>query len=543
MNASVKLSLSDGPRMASPQAEWQLLPIPLAIPASAWTPTQINSPQKMWGGSGTIVHVEGGQALILTNKHVVSRPCDITVHWYNGHSVRGTFLACDDRADLGAILIDAPAGTPFVPVSRTRPPVGTVIAQAGYPGPKRVLEKRTAQVVRYSGYGPGVYNLDLNFVSRPGDSGSGVFLPKEKTLCGVVWGGNGSGAVAVEQAHVYSFYLSCFERWKKKPPGPTQPPGSPPGNPGPPPVTPPPVTPPGIPGMPPVEPPSIPVPPPAPDRAIIDGLLKRLEALEKVEPSKAFDKIHNELERAKSILGLLENGLTDLRASGAITKERADSLGSKLDFVSNLVDKADGKIDAKLLEKLGPFIGMAKEALLAAKGADGKADLVAVLADGAAKLGKDAGGWSALLPYLAGGSVAGPIGLGLSILALYRRFGKGRGAGGLLVTDDLIAKFTAALNGRRGEQPVQPVAQQQQPSVNVPQPVVVSGGVQQRLPDVVVQQGPIQESRYVEVPAKNGYLEALQKMMDETASHNPGARDMIDALKSGAQQIYSGMKK
>lgn len=472
-------------------------------------------------GSGTIIHVENGEALVVTCKHVVSRPSSITVSYYNKFSVKGEYLAHDQYADLAFVVIKADSTTPFVPVAKSRVTVGTPIHQAGYPGGQGPV-KRFAKVFGYTGrQANGNYDLRISFASRPGDSGSGVFNPAEKGLCGVVWGGDGREAIAVEQYDIKRFYETCLPIFRRRPRNPGVPPSQPPGTPVQPPV--------GPPGSePPVSPPAAPETKPGALEAALKKLKEIEEALALKGDGKVVEDIKGGLEKAKAVLGLLENGLTDLRNSGLISEDKHAALQKKLDAFQGVVNGVDGKVDSKLLEKLGPFVGIAKDALATA--------IEAKSGSGAAI--EAASGLSKWLPWLIPVGAAGPLGLGLSLLALYRRAGKAAGASGMVVTDDVFAKLLGMIRGRHE---VPAVAQTPVVVSQMPQPVQN----QAIRPDpIMVPTAPIvpqvrTEHSFIRVPDTTGE-EALRKALklaSENGIVNPGS---LGAIENLARQILSG---
>lgn len=517
------------------------------------------------GGSGTVIHVEGNEALVITCKHVISRPSTVTVTYYNKHSVRGEFLMADRYADLAAVVIPANATTPVVPVATNRVARGTTVQQAGYPGGVGPIT-RVAKVYDYAGRQP--YDMMVSFVSRPGDSGSGLFNPVDRALCGVVWGGDGSHAVAVEQYDIQRFYQTCLPIFRGRRPGSPSLPGAP--GPGDAPPNP------GLPGV-----PSIPVPPPGtnppsqpvlPDSGLkarieaLEGLLAKLVSKDRVDSlEKSLEGAKSALEHAKSTSKLLEAGLTDLRNSGLISQSKADGLKDKLDFVSGFLGKisqeTDGKIadkiaavvesiktsqvlvDGKFDGKLAPVIEALKKAADVALSAEQKAEL-------AKTIGATAGGWASWLPLIGIGSATGGAGaIALSILGLYRRFGRSSGATGVLVTDDLFRKFLgkgqaddkqatvpAPANDplktildllKQRQQPPEVVKMQTMPLQDNP-PIVVS-----EIPQVRT------EHQVVRVPDTSGE-EALRralKIASENGIINPSVLGPIENL---ARQVLSG---
>ena len=244
------------------------------------------------------------------------------------------------------------------------------------------------------------------------------------------------------------------------------------------------------------------------------------------------------MDKAKAVISLFENGLTDLRNSGLISQSRHDELQRKVDAAQGVINAVDGKLDGKVLEKFGPLAKIATDALVAAKGADGKAGLAHAAAEAAGALGGSAGGWASWMPWLIGGAATGPLGLALAGLGLYRRIGRKAGGSGVIVTDDLVAKLGATIgrlfhSDRAHDENDQPVRQ-----MPVPMPMPMQSHT------VVVPAAPIvpavrTEHSVVRVPDTDGE-EALRralKVASENGIINPGS---IGAIENLARQILSG---
>lgn len=500
--ASVKLSISDRTPMVSPLAGYELLP---AKP----------SPLATWGGSGTLVDVQGGKGLVITNKHVVNKPADITVTWHNGYSVAGTFLACDSVADLGAVVIQCPDTTKAIPVATARPAVGQSIQQAGYPGPERVLIRRAGRIMAMNSRSGNAINLTLTVVSRHGDSGSGIFDPATKTLVGVLWGGDGRSSVAVEQADLHRFTNHCLGLLGRRPRTPTVPPPAP-VPPGVPPSHPPGEVPPPVP-LPPAGPSSPPAELPAELGRRLAGLESRLGELLAMEPGKRFEEIKGHLDKLQTILALAKTGVEEAKNAGLLSADRADKIAAKVALVDSVLAKIEGsggKIDEIILALAPVLKGVASS--------DGKlGQVLAKLPEIAATVGAGGKAWG-LVDWLValGAGVGGPLGLVLSGAAIYRKFGRAAGATGAVVTDDLVR----AIAGRLQPQPAQPA--QVVVTQGPPLPQVVS-----TVPTFVPYESPSEE------------LAAYKRAMAELAQKYPGAVDILETLKSYAQQMRDPSKR
>ena len=160
-----------------------------------------------------MVWVDGGAGMVLTNRHVVSAgDGTATITFANGREVEGTVLASDKTgADLATIAIPADDGTPFIGLAPRYPAQGEPICQVGWGG-MQTMQKRTGVILGYREADR--YHMMLSFRVIPGDSGSGVFLLREKQLVGIVWGWNnwGSGPMeplAVTLVNAHRFVEAC----------------------------------------------------------------------------------------------------------------------------------------------------------------------------------------------------------------------------------------------------------------------------------------------------------------------------------------------
>ncbi|HMA32929.1 MAG TPA: serine protease, partial [Chloroflexia bacterium] len=148
------------------------------------------------GGTGTCILADGGQAWILTCKHVCPKPGEITVLFADGRSYSGTWLAADSRTDLALIQIAA-SGVPVAPIASRHPVAGDQVIQAGYPGGNR--RAQAGVVVGYQqgtprGWQDGTRVFLPGLSADSGDSGSGVILKTENALVGVIWAKTGEQA-------------------------------------------------------------------------------------------------------------------------------------------------------------------------------------------------------------------------------------------------------------------------------------------------------------------------------------------------------------
>jgi hypothetical protein len=152
-------------------------------------------------GSGTIVAVEGDQALILTNKHVAPIDAPTFVKWPDGRTTPARWIAADETADLAALSVAAPKDCPAAPPAEKPVPAGVTVIQVGYPrtvGPIRRVGRALANIGWLM---TGARVTHASVITEQGDSGSGVFA--DGHLVGVVWGGSGGtcSCVALEDVH------------------------------------------------------------------------------------------------------------------------------------------------------------------------------------------------------------------------------------------------------------------------------------------------------------------------------------------------------
>lgn len=525
LDASVKLYIADRSYPTNAYGDYKTLPYNEFPKVHDYQPMGS-------GGSGTVIHVESGYALVITCKHVISRPSQVTVTYHNRMSVKGEFLVADSVADLACVVIAADDRTPYVPIAKGRMTVGAVVEQAGYPGGVGPVQRK-AKVFAYTSRYP--YDMRVSFVSRPGDSGSGLYSPGNG-LCGVVWGGDGREAVCVEQYDVERFYttscLSRFRDWLRgRPQAPPKTPGTPPiapEAPSSPPITP---KPPGI----------TPEAPSAPESrpGVLDGIHRKIEDITKRLDGHTIDfaKARELLDKLQAAIPAIDAGLKEAGSSGLINADKVDRIRKDLEVVRGALGAVDGKLDGKILpiiELISNLKGKIDDPAAKAKVDGALAKVDGVISTVGAVNDKLGWLWPIVFSALGLGAVYPAVKAGS---AIFRTTSKSAPA-----VDD---KLSSALHGLSGVLSLLHGKLNPSPQMSVPwqAPTIVSPQQGVQLPPVVVQQGPIEETRYVEVPKENGYLSALQKMMDETASRHPGSADLIDALKSGAQQIYSGQRK
>lgn len=202
---------------------------PAQVPIAASVRIEISKGNGRGSGSGTCIHDDGLKTYILTCKHVVPGPGNWIVATFPGHEKgwRAQFVAVDDRADLALIVIPSKAH-PTVSFVDLDPRQGEKTWLVGYPGGSgpRWL---SGQISGYS-YSGAAKNLSLTQRSQQGDSGGGIFTESGQ-LCGVLWGGNGYDATAVDTGEVRRFLNQCLPGFAR--PAPWRPSAPVPGIPAP----------------------------------------------------------------------------------------------------------------------------------------------------------------------------------------------------------------------------------------------------------------------------------------------------------------------
>lgn len=174
------------------------------------------------GGSGTIVAASGGEAIVITCRHVAA--CAGGVRATSVQSpkigrIQAKNVWIDDRADLAAILIDLPQPPSVIPVA-DGDSVG-MVWQVGF-GVGSTLDnpwKRQGKVYGRSQFASRdnkQTNLHYDFLPRSGDSGSGLFTQDGK-LAGVVWGYMSNHGCAVSVGDVRAFMTKSCPPWCLKP--------------------------------------------------------------------------------------------------------------------------------------------------------------------------------------------------------------------------------------------------------------------------------------------------------------------------------------
>lgn len=163
-------------------------------------------------GSGTVVASEGGESLLLTNRHVAGSGIGtISIHF---HSVvhQADFVAACRTADLALLRIRKPL--PAATVGSRVPDKGDVVFYDGFAG-GGTRERKTGTAHGVNGRSPSQGTVWwMNTETRSGESGSGVFDPKSGELVAVVWGTDGRKmGLTVHLSDIQLFLFDCCGGW------------------------------------------------------------------------------------------------------------------------------------------------------------------------------------------------------------------------------------------------------------------------------------------------------------------------------------------
>lgn len=167
-------------------------------------------------GSGTIVHVEGGMALILTCDHVLQAVGATTTIKLTSGKVYQAEMLCNDKTktDLATYVVTLDRDVPVVPVADSAPTKETLLVGIGYsdgtPRPRTLTYD--------GGRGNGPNELGVSFLVDGGDSGGGVFA--DGKLVGVISKrrserGPGPGLIIAQPA-CKRFVDACLPHLRKR---------------------------------------------------------------------------------------------------------------------------------------------------------------------------------------------------------------------------------------------------------------------------------------------------------------------------------------
>lgn len=159
-------------------------------------------------GSGTVVAVEQGKSLVLTNRHVVpDKGAKITVSRV-GLELDAELVSASETADLAVLVVKAELPTAIL--SRSVPNAMAPVYYRGYPGGgDQRLKRAIVHGVNGHSATQGVVWW-IRARAEGGDSGSGVF-GNGGELVGVVWGVDGVHTAAVHLSEIYIFLYSVSD--------------------------------------------------------------------------------------------------------------------------------------------------------------------------------------------------------------------------------------------------------------------------------------------------------------------------------------------
>jgi S1-C subfamily serine protease len=177
---------------------------------------------KEYCGSGTVVDVKNGRALVLTCKHLFEPgQGTLRVNFPDGSQRSARLVGQDDKADIAAVVIRGDGATPRVPVASAEAKEGETLFQVGYPGGEGPVS-RAGECLGFRSRTESAWNLHTAINTTQGDSGSGLFR-SDRTLAGVLWGYDrgecfGSGTASIRR---FLVQLKDWELEKKSAAGST----------------------------------------------------------------------------------------------------------------------------------------------------------------------------------------------------------------------------------------------------------------------------------------------------------------------------------
>ncbi len=194
---------------------------PQQIRSTAWETQSVRvraySGNSIGIGSGVIVGVADGSALVLTNRHVIRGAQRIVVeHLGTYYGVKVVRVSDQPNVDLAALAIVAPPGTRTVNIAASQP---ATVRMYGYDGRSGLFHRHAGALVA-NGSSP-VYG----FTAHDGDSGSGIYNDQGE-LSGVIWGTSRDGdqfspVVGLNDLRAFLVHETCcrwFRRRQAQPP-------------------------------------------------------------------------------------------------------------------------------------------------------------------------------------------------------------------------------------------------------------------------------------------------------------------------------------
>lgn len=184
-----------------------------APPAPAAVVRIVNATgNEQWYGSGTLVHKDDRQGIILTCAHLFrEKTGHVSVVFPDETRYRAKVLAIDRLWDLAALQIAAPSAAP-VTVAAEPPRPGDLLRSCGY-GPDGRYRAHQGEMLGYVRPTPNqtYETLQLSGAARDGDSGGPVFNLRGE-LAAVLWGTDGRTIGATYCGRVRKFLASVLDR-------------------------------------------------------------------------------------------------------------------------------------------------------------------------------------------------------------------------------------------------------------------------------------------------------------------------------------------
>jgi hypothetical protein len=352
---------------------------------------------QQYGGSGTIIDVQGSMALVLTCAHIFERGANqAIVVFRTGEASGANVIAVDPQADLALVEIAAPRVAP-VQLGQSRPAIGEPMAVAGF-GDKGVFGVSRGAVASFGKLSDGASQLipDAMCVGAPardGDSGGPIF-DAQLRLAGVIIGRSDNETSGPHCVAVRDFLQRRCPRYAVQPSSATT-------------AAPPPSGQPGPAGLPSVQP--APATNPAAAGAA-DGITERLKAAFEAEKQKLLaaaeerlqaetkklrDQVSEHLGISQARQATIDKIMADLEAKGlehlkqaALAKKQA----SELNDTVVAKDSAIGILESKLATALPE---LAKLKTLIAAGAVLPTGLTGLLLTAIPALGGGPASWIA----------------------------------------------------------------------------------------------------------------------------------------------------